>query len=114
MQKAIDTAAALDLSIYNVTIQIADGTYTITSAILGKSAVSAGEIWLVGNETTLANVLLTSSTAFGSNTALIFLSNLTTTYWLRGIKFQSTTRAFVTLSSEPCHIIFPVPLEAPG
>ena len=54
IQKAIDTAAALDLSIYNVTIQIADGTYTITSAILGKSAVSAGEIWLVGNETTPA------------------------------------------------------------
>ncbi len=107
IQKAIDTAAALDLSIYNVTIQIADGTYTITSAILGKSAVSAGEIWFVGNETTPANVLLTSSTAFGSNTALIFLSNLTTTYWLRGTKFQSTTRAFVTLSSEPCHIISP-------
>ena len=88
IQKAIDTAAALDLSVYNVTIQIADGTYTITSSILGKSAVSAGEI---GLSATKRRRLLTSSTAFGSNTALIFLSNLTTTYWLRGIKFQSTT-----------------------
>ena len=31
IQKAIDTAAALDLSVYNVTIQLADGTYTIAS-----------------------------------------------------------------------------------
>ena len=28
IQKAIDTVAALDLSIYNVTVQVADGTYT--------------------------------------------------------------------------------------
>jgi hypothetical protein len=90
IQKAIDTAATLDISIYNVTISIADGTYTIISPILGKSAVGAGEIWLVGNETTPANVVITSSTALGSAAGLLAFPSLKTTYRVRGVTLQST------------------------
>ena len=92
IQKAIDTAAALDLSVYNVTIQLADGTYTITSSILGKNAVGSGEIWIVGNETTPANVVITASTTTGSTTGMLYFLGLSRLYRVRGVTFQCHRR----------------------
>lgn len=59
IQKAIDTVAALDLSIYNVTIQVADGTYS-GNAVL-KSVVGAGRVYLVGNTSAPQNCVIASS-----------------------------------------------------
>lgn len=55
-QKAIDVATSLDLSLYSVTIQFADGTYTGTLVL--KSFIGAGSIIIQGNPTTPANVLI--------------------------------------------------------
>src|SRR5436305_6282375 len=60
IQKAIDTAAALDLSIYNVTIQVADGTYTGAVTVTGPW-VGSGTVFLQGNTTTPANVVITTA-----------------------------------------------------
>ena len=57
IQRAIDVAASLDLGIFNCTIQIADGTYT--GAVVLRAAVGAGQIRIIGNETTPANVTIT-------------------------------------------------------
>jgi hypothetical protein len=57
LQKAIDVVAALDISIYNVTINIADGTYTGGGIVTGPW-VGSGDVSIVGNTTTPANVLL--------------------------------------------------------
>jgi hypothetical protein len=65
IQKAIDVVAALDMSIYNVTIQIATGTYT--GSTLLKPFLGAGYIRIVGNTVTPANVLIsTASDCFKS------------------------------------------------
>lgn len=57
IQKAIDViTSSLDTAIYDVTIQIADGTYT--AALTGKAITGAGSIILKGNLTTPANVHL--------------------------------------------------------
>lgn len=54
IQKAVDVAAALDLSIYSVTIQVGAGTYT-AGAVL-KSVL--GAVYIVGDQTTPANVVI--------------------------------------------------------
>lgn len=67
IQKAIDTAVALDLGIYSVTISVADGTYT--TPIVLKSYVGVGPIYIVGNVGTPSNVLISTTSAiavFGS------------------------------------------------
>ncbi len=56
IQKAIDTVGSLDLSIYNVTIQVGAGTYTQNLVL--KSTVGAGLATLLGDTTTPANVVL--------------------------------------------------------
>ena len=56
IQKAIDTVGSLDLSIYNVTIQVGAGTYTQNLVL--KSTVGAGLATLQGDTTTPANVVL--------------------------------------------------------
>ena len=70
IQKAIDVIAALDLSTYNVTIQVADGTYTGTVTVNGPWTGS-GTVTLKGNTATPANVILTSAGANGT----IFVTN---------------------------------------
>jgi hypothetical protein len=63
MQKAIDVAASLDLSIYSVTIQVADGTYT--GNVTFKNYIGNGPVTIQGNSGTPANVLIsTTGTAF--------------------------------------------------
>jgi len=59
VQKAVDTAATLDLGIYDITIQIADGTYV--GSVLLKSIIGSGSITIQGNLTTPANVILNRS-----------------------------------------------------
>jgi hypothetical protein len=62
IQKAIDIVAALDLSIYSVTIQVADGTYTGTVTVTGPW-VGSGSVTLQGNTTTPANAVITTAVA---------------------------------------------------
>jgi hypothetical protein len=62
IQKAIDTVAALDLSITNVTVQVADGSYTGAATVTGPW-VGSGSVTLQGNTTTPANVVITTAVA---------------------------------------------------
>lgn len=56
IQKAIDTTASLDISIYNVTIQIGNGTYA--AAVNLKKTAGAGTVTLRGDPTTPSNVVI--------------------------------------------------------
>lgn len=83
----MDTAAALDSSIYNVTIQVADGTYN--GLILCKTMGGAGSITILGNSTTPANVVITTSNAAaGSN---IISNSSQTTYNLQYFAITSAS-----------------------
>lgn len=57
LQKAIDTVAALDISTYNVAINVADGTYT-AGVTLNGPWVGTGTVTITGNTTTPANCLI--------------------------------------------------------
>jgi len=57
IQKAINTAAMLDLSIYNVTLQVGAGTYTAGASVIAPW-VGSGVVTLVGDTTTPGNVLI--------------------------------------------------------
>lgn len=80
IQKAIDAVAALDLSIFQATIQIKDGTFTV--ALQLKPYVGALPPIIQGNNATPANVLL--------NVAGTSISNDAGGVWkVRDLKLQS-------------------------
>lgn len=57
IQKAIDVISALDINIYSVTINVADGTYTGANTV--KNAwLGSGTVSITGNVTTPANVII--------------------------------------------------------
>jgi hypothetical protein len=76
LQKAIDTVAALDLSIYNVTIQVADGTYA-GAVVVSAPWTGSGAVTLQGNTSTPANALL--STGAGDCITVLAGGTLTVT-----------------------------------
>lgn len=61
IQKAIDTVAGLDLSVYDALIQVGAGTYTSQVAL--KTIVGAGLVTLRGDTSTPANVVISTTGA---------------------------------------------------
>jgi hypothetical protein len=62
IQKAVSVVSALDLSIYNVTIQVRDGTY-VETVVLGK-LVGSGTVTIRGNTSTPANVVVEPASSY--------------------------------------------------
>lgn len=84
IQTAIDVVATLDSSIYDITIQLADGFYTAGGVL--KNVVGAGSILIQGNSGTPANVLIVVT---GGN---VFTSSaVTTRYVLKDFEFGTIT-----------------------
>lgn len=83
IQKAIDTACALDLSIYSVTINVADGEYS--GAIVLKPYLGTGPIAIVGNTSSPQNCLLKGTGA------RISAGSTFVTYEMRGFETQTVT-----------------------
>lgn len=90
IQKAIDVAVALDLSIYDVTIQIGAGTYSSVGNEL-KSIVGSGKIIIVGDETTPANVTVTQTGSPTNSQGCFYAFGVQGIYSLRGMKLTSAT-----------------------
>ena len=63
IQKAIDTVAAIDISIYDVTIQVRTGTFTTNLEVDGPW-LGTGGVTLQGDTTTPSNVII-STTGYG-------------------------------------------------
>ena len=92
IQKAIDTVAALDLSIYNVTIQVADGTYA-GAVVVSAPWVGSGTVTLQGNISTPANALLST----GASDCIVVLSGGTLT--VTGFKLTNSGTFLLHASS---------------
>lgn len=90
IQKAIDVVASLDISIYDVTIQLADGTYT-TSNIL-KSPLGSGLVIIEGNTTTPGNVII-------STVDNCFSCSNSCNYKIQGLRLTCTNGHGISLSS---------------
>jgi len=83
IQKAVDTVAALDLSIYDVTIQVGNGTYSGSVAI--ATPFLGGNVTLKGDTTTPSNVVIATT-----NVNAITVGNKAAVC-VQGFKLQTTT-----------------------
>lgn len=97
IQKAINVVAALDVSIYDITIQIADGTYSANNITTLKNPVGSGQVTLLGNVTTPDNVILQTQ---------IIKDTPGTIYVLKGFKFLNTTTGYFIFCSNGATIKF--------
>lgn len=61
-QKAVDTVSLLDIGNFDVTISVADGTYTGSTSVNG-AWLGSGTVSIVGNTTTPANVIISTTSA---------------------------------------------------
>jgi hypothetical protein len=57
IQKAVDTAKAYDFNGFNITINVANGTYAGNTTIAGPWLQKGGTLFVTGNITTPANVI---------------------------------------------------------
>lgn len=91
IQKAINVVSSLDISIYNVTIQVGDGTYTATNEL--KSIIGSGTITIQGNITTYDNCLISTT-----NANCFTGQSVVGKYLIQGFKLQTTTNGVGVLS----------------
>jgi len=88
VQAAINATAALDLQIYDVTIQIADGTYT-GGVVVNGPWLGSGTVTIQGNNGTPSNVILST----GSSDAISVRNGGRLT--VRDMKIQNTSGSFL-------------------
>lgn len=103
IQKAIDVVAVLDLSIYDVTIQLGDGTYA-AAGIANGPFVGNGSVTIQGNSGTPANVVI-SLTAPGNGVGCItaFYGAVLT---VKDLKVTTTTNGHGLYASNGGKILF--------
>jgi hypothetical protein len=89
IQAAVTAYQALDCNGYDVTIQVGDGTYTGATVITNR--IGAGNLYLLGNVTTPANVLLNVTGICISINGHPSGSKV----YLRGFKLQGTTHGIL-------------------
>lgn len=94
LQKAIDTVAMLDTSIYNVTIQMGAGTYTGSNTL--KTLVGAGQVTILGDATTPANVVISVT---GNN--CFYADNIVGRWYLKGLKLTTVTSGYQIYATGP-------------
>ena len=85
IQKFFDVLVTLDKNGFNVTCQVADGTYTLTSDITVKDGIGQGKVILIGNTTTPSNVTITSS-----NNLRYINKSIEGTLEVKGFRFINT------------------------
>ncbi len=87
IQAAVDAASMLDANSYDITIQVADGTYT--GAVTLKNVVGAavaGDLVIQGNNSTPGNVIISTTSA------ACFTANGLYSIWdIKDLKVQTTT-----------------------
>lgn len=91
IQKAVDTAAGLDLGIHDVTIELADGTYAENVTL--KPLVGAGRCYILGDEVMPENVTVAPASGLCFTADAIFA-----TYFLRGMALNPDSGSGVSCS----------------
>lgn len=99
IQKAVNVIAALDLAIYNVTIQVAAGTYNGAVSVTGPW-IGSGAVLLLGDATTPSNVVIDVSAVSGSPAAVTVQAGGRLN--ISGVKIVS---ASIGLASISCSVV---------
>jgi hypothetical protein len=90
LQKAMDVVAgSIDLAGFNVTVNVADGTYTGALAI--KPWLGGGTVSFIGNTVTPANCIISTTSADAINHSLGALPGKVT---IKGFKLRTTTSGY--------------------
>ena len=97
IQKACDTVCSIDMSTYQVTIQVADGTYT-TPVIL-RSYLGALPPLITGNTGTPANCIISTTSA-----TCITCSSPGVYWTISGIKLTTTTSGNAIFLGDGCKL----------
>lgn len=98
IQKAVDAAAALDLSIYDVTIKVGSGTRT--QAVILKKTIGSGTASIEGDTTTPSNC--TQNVTGGQ----CFTMGVGAVWNMRGFKVSTITSGFcLDVSAAGCQLI---------
>jgi hypothetical protein len=90
IQKAIDVAAGLDASIYQVTINVGNSTYSENIEV--KNPIGSKPLEIIGNISTPASVVITSTA--GNTVSATNYNNLR----LRGVKITAANAALLATS----------------
>ena len=99
IQKAINVASALDNGGYDITIDVGNGTYTGANTL--KYFVGSGSIIIVGDESTPANVVISTTSGH------CFQSGYTGgVYHLRGMTLQTTTSGYGIIAGSYAQVNF--------
>ena len=85
IQKAVNTVASLDIGTYNVTIQLANGTYTAGATV--SSWIGSGTVTIQGNASNPALVVLSTTGTHCINTAGV----IPTALILKDMKLQAAS-----------------------
>jgi hypothetical protein len=94
IQKAIDTVYTLDLSTFNVTIQVQDGTWTATGSATG-AFTGKGTVTIQGNVGTPANVI------WSVTGARCMTASLGAKITVSGMEFRTTTSGECLVADGP-------------
>jgi hypothetical protein len=89
IQHAVDVVASLDTGIYDVAIEVGNGTYN--KSVCLKQCIGSGIITIHGNSGTPANVILNCTT---SAKCFWGLPGVNTIYVLDGFKLTSTATSY--------------------
>jgi hypothetical protein len=97
IQAAVDAAAAIDLSVHDVTIQLGDGSYP--GAIVFRTLTGAGRVTIQGNATTPADTLVSVSgmDAFSG-------AGFTGRYQLKNVKIKAATGNALTVQGAGAYV----------
>lgn len=96
LQKAIDLAAAIDSSIFDVTIQVCDGLHSHVGTIDFKTMGGAGKIIIIGNTTTPANC--TFRLLSGASLVQFRSFYVSTIYDVRGLTLETNQASIIGIS----------------
>ncbi len=102
LQKAADTIAALDIATFNVTVNVADGTYT-GGVVFNGPILGTGTVSFVGNTTTPANCFLNLTNAYGfqvNNGAAVTLSGFKIACASNGSALRATAGGRITVNGK--------------
>ncbi len=96
IQKAINTAVDYNRpsAVGNITIQLANGTYSVTTVILRRFSGS-GTITIRGDPTTPANVTITTSAGLA-----VWAYDSASSWYLNGLRLQSSASGTAILSEK--------------
>lgn len=101
IQKALNVCAALDLGTFNVTIQVADGTYTGANRVTGPW-LGSGNVTVLGNTSAPGNVVInvTGGACFwAENGGRLTISGMELRTTTSGECVRSTRGGFVALGT---------------